>query len=79
MLSKYTPFQNIQVSEETMTFKRPQVKQGTICKAQMRCEHLNAVMSYIQLFTIDSILLCCIVSGYAATYFTHQTNTNKKV
>lgn len=37
-------------------------------------------MSYIQCkFTIDSVLLYCIISSYATTYFTHQTNTNQKM
>lgn len=46
----------------------------------MTCKNLNAVISYIQCkFTIDSVLLYCILSSYATTYFTHQTKTNKKM
>lgn len=46
----------------------------------MRCKNLNAVISYMQCkFTIDSVLLYCILSSYATTYFTHQIKTNQKM
>lgn len=63
-----------------MTLNRLKVKQGKYCKTQIRCEHLNAVISYIQCkFTIDFVLLYCIISNYATTYFTHQIKTNQKM
>lgn len=39
----------------------------------MRCESLNAFISYMQCnFTIDLLLFYCIISSYETICFTHQ-------
>lgn len=46
----------------------------------MRCENLSSFIYCIQHnFTIDSILLYCIIPGYAITYFTLQAKTSSKM